>query len=181
MGLGDSPEPLSRPSQGTRDGGVVKLFISDGEQSFQTGFLLLPRHLSDLDPREVGRLQPAVKIALCESEPPITVEFARLHKPVLHEVKDHHPAAGPKNLGCSQKSLRRVFRMVESLAKDHQIDRSGLDRRVLQVPLTKLQIGQTIQPGLLGTELDHFFGIIHSDHRAAAPCQQLGQKPLTGA
>ena len=122
-----------------------------------------------------------MKIALSESEPPITVEFARLHKPVLHEVKDHHTAAGPQNLGCSQKSLRRVFCMVKSLTEDHQIDRSGLDRRVLQVPLTELQIGQTIQPGLLGTELDHFFGIIHSDHRAAAPCQQLGQKPLTGA
>ena len=144
------------------------------------GLLLLAGHHADLDALEAGLFQPLVEIRLREARPAITIQFARLLESVSNEVQQQKLTAGLQDSKGRTQRLGGVLGVVQCLAEHHDVHGVRLDRRVLEVPETELQILQSILAGLAGAELDHLLGVVDGDHLAAPPRQQFGEQSLTG-
>ncbi len=74
----------------------------------------------------------------------------------------------------------RVFRVVQGLAEDGEIQRLLLDRRILDVAEPVFQIRQAVLDGERLAELDHFRRKIHGDDLFGALGEQLGQGAFAG-
>src|SRR6266498_1950866 len=75
-------------------------YLSDSarQNRLEVRRLFFARHDADLDFFETGFFQPAVQIALRETEPAIAVQLARFVEAVLKQVQNHDLPAHTKNL-----------------------------------------------------------------------------------
>ena len=143
--------------------------------------LLLTRHDADVDLREAGRLEPLVQLALGEPQPAVAEQFARLVELVRDEVENHQLAAGLDDAKRALDGLRRFLGVMQRLAEDREVHRRVVDRRMLQVALPELEVGQAVSPRLGLAEPDDLRRVIHRDDAFAFAREQLAQQPLAGA
>src|SRR6185369_544153 len=120
------------------------LLLRAGEDRLKIRWLVLARDNADLDSLEARCFEPAVQITFRESEPAITVEFARFLKFVPGQIEDHQLPARNQQ---AMRGLDRFLgpgRVMECLAEDHEIDAIRIDRRAFQIAQTELEILQSI-------------------------------------
>ena len=67
---------------------LVGVLHSAGQDRLKMGRLLLPRDHADFDLLETCILQPAVKVALGKTEPPVAIGFSSHFKVVPQKVQD---------------------------------------------------------------------------------------------
>lgn len=104
------------------------------------GRFLLTRYYTDFNFPETGILQPAVKIALGKTKPPVAIGFASFVKVMLQKVQDHDLASSTQQPVCGRNCDRGIFSMVQSLAKNDQVHALRIDGRILQVTQSEFEI-----------------------------------------
>ena len=77
--------------------------------------------------------------------------------------------------------LGRLFRVMQRLAQNHQVNAAGFNRRVLQIALPEFQVFQPVLFRLGRAERNNLFRIVHGDDLFAAPRQQFAQQTFARA
>lgn len=141
---------------------------------------LLSRDDGDLDPSKPSLFHPILEIGLGESEPPIPVEFPRAFETMLHEIEDHDLTPWFEDAMDALEGPGGRLGVVERLAEDDKVDRIGIDRRILEIAVSELEIGHPILLRLGGTVLDHLLRVVDGDHPSATQRQKLRKQTFAG-
>src|SRR5712691_6928261 len=125
---------------GLRAGSSRLLLLSACKHSFKMRRLFFARDDADFNFLEAGLLQPAMQVAFRKAKPAVTVKFARALEAVREQIEDHDLSARAQGFVSGGNRLGRLFRMMQRLAENGQIDAFRFHRRVLEIPQTKLQV-----------------------------------------
>src|SRR5262249_17522642 len=97
---------------------------------------------------------------------------------MFQQVEDQDLAAGLKEFVSTGDGLRRIGRVVQSLAEDHLVNAFRVNGRLLEIAETKLQVFEVVFFGLSRAERYNFFGVIHGNDLFAAAGQEFAQQSL---
>src|SRR5437899_12193917 len=92
------------------------------EQGLKIRTLFFPRDHANIDVLEAGVFQKLVQLHFAETEPVISVEFARSLEGMVQQIENHNAPILSQN---GMRALDRAFRprsMVQSLTENRQID-----------------------------------------------------------
>ncbi len=92
------------------------------------GLLDLLRDDPHFGVRKACFLDPVVQVIFLKAQPAVGVELARLLKTVSPEVQNEQPPARLQDTEGLRKGFTWIFRMVEGLAEEGEVDTSVLQR-----------------------------------------------------
>jgi len=121
-------------------------------------------HDRNLDPAESHLFHRSVQFHLAEAQPFIGIQFACLFKAMLCQIEDCNPPARLQNPPRFGYRALRMERMMQRLREEHQVYRPILDRNLLHIAQTVIDILYALPLRLLTPELHHLRRSIHSDH-----------------
>src|ERR1043166_177448 len=156
----------------------VELFLRAGENRLEMRRLFLAGDDIDLDLLEPRLLEPAMQVALGETEPAVAVQLAGAIEGVLREVEDEDLPVRLEDLVGGLDRFGRLFGVMQRLAEDREIDAVRFDRRILQIAEPELEVLQIVFLRLGGAERDDFFRVIDGDDFLATPREQLAEQSL---
>src|SRR5439155_13889724 len=124
------------------------------EQGLKIRTLFFPRDHADIDVLEVDVFQKLVQLHFAETEPVISVEFARSLEGMVQQIENHNAPILSQN---GMRGLDRAFRprsMVQSLTENRQIDTVSGNGRFLHVAEPILDVAEPMFLRQLRRELD---------------------------
>lgn len=130
---------------------------------------------------EAGFFEHGGEVGLGEAEPAVGVELAGFLEVVLEEIEDDEAAAGFENAEGGVEGALGVFRVVEGLAEDGEVEGAGVDGGLLDIADAVFEVGEAVAVGEVLAELDHFRGEIDGDDFFGALGEELGEGALAGA
>jgi hypothetical protein len=132
---------------------------------------------ADFDFLETGGFEPAVQIAFGKAEPAVAVKFVGFLEMVLEQIEQQNLAVRLQQFRRARQRRRRIFRVMQGLAQNHEVHAAGVDRRVLQIAEAEFQIFQSVLFRLGRAERDDLFRVVHGDDFFARRARSSLNKP----
>jgi hypothetical protein len=132
------------------------------------------------DVRESRAFQHGGEVAFREAEPAVGVEFAGFLEVVLEEVEDDEAAAGFEDSEGGVEGALGVFRVMEGLAKDGEVEGLVIDGWFFEIAEAVFEVVKAVGAGEGLSELDHFRGEVDSDDLFGALGEELGEGSFAG-
>jgi len=116
-------------------------------------------------------LNPVVQVVFLKAQPAVGVELACLLKTVGPEVQNEQAPTWFQDTEGLRKGFPWIFRMVEGLAEEGEVDTSVLQGDFFDIPKDVVNILKFFFISKFPSEFDHFWGVVYAMDEFGLPGQ----------
>lgn len=135
----------------------------------------------DADMSEADAAQPVVEVIGGKAEPLVGIEVASLLESVGVEVDNDDKAAGAEDTERLAEREGGAAGVMKGLAEEGEVDGLVGERNGLDIAVQKVEVSERGIPCVLGTDFDHFLGIIDTGDGFGALGEELGEVAFAGS